>query len=101
MAAIRRLCRSAFFDMKISGRRRCDVVSFGALAPGNITPGCAATVSTAAGESGVRLDLRRAMDGGTNALVGATPADVAGHGGVDVGVAGLGRGGEQGRGRHD
>src|SRR6266849_3379519 len=42
-----------------------------------------------------------AMDGGTDALIGAASADIAGHCGVDVGISRLRRAGEQRRGRHD
>src|SRR5262249_42491756 len=44
---------------------------------------------------------RRAVDRGADALIGAATADIAGHGGVDIGVARLGCLDEQGRGRHD
>src|SRR5882762_9923110 len=43
----------------------------------------------------------RAVNGGPNTLIGATPADIAAHRGVDVGIAGLRRVGEQRRCRHD
>src|SRR5712691_2951745 len=42
-----------------------------------------------------------AVDCGADALIGAAAADVAGHRGIDVGIARLRRGGEQRRGRHD
>src|SRR5262245_9127161 len=44
---------------------------------------------------------RRALDGLADAHVGPAAADVAGHGRVDVGIAGLRRGVEQGRRGHD
>src|SRR6267154_2900248 len=44
---------------------------------------------------------RRAVNGSPNAQIGAAPADIAGHRGIDVGIAWLRRVGEQRRGRHD
>src|SRR5260370_9994054 len=41
------------------------------------------------------------MDSGADALVGATAADIAGHGGVDIGITRLRRVLQQRRGRHD
>lgn len=41
------------------------------------------------------------MNTAANARVGAASADVAGEGGIDVGIGGLGVGGEEGDGRHD
>src|SRR5437660_5427207 len=41
------------------------------------------------------------MDRGADALVGATAADIAGHGGVDIVIARLRGVLQQGRGRHD
>src|SRR3954468_11984831 len=46
-------------------------------------------------------DASSLLDGRANPRIGATAADVAGHGAVDVGVAGLGRCGEQRARRHD
>src|ERR1700730_8331704 len=45
--------------------------------------------------------LRRLLDGGTDARVGATAANIARHGTVDVGVGGMRVAGQQGGGRHD
>src|SRR5688572_26306774 len=47
------------------------------------------------------FDLRCAANGRTDALVGAAPADVAGHGGVDIRVAGTRLLGQQCAGGHD
>lgn len=41
------------------------------------------------------------MDGRTNTLVSATTTDIATHGGINIGITGLGILFEQGRGRHD
>src|ERR1700761_5193975 len=45
--------------------------------------------------------FRRGFDRLADAHIGAAPADVPGHGGVDVGVVGVGDGVQQRRGRHD
>src|SRR5687768_8054679 len=50
---------------------------------------------------GLRLLAGRPLDGGADPRVGRATADVARHGGVDVGVGGLGLLGQQRRGRHD
>ena len=44
---------------------------------------------------------RGILDGGADANIGATAAEVARHGGIDVGVGGRGRLLEQGGRRHD
>src|SRR4051812_10639747 len=46
-------------------------------------------------------DARGLLDRGADARIGAAAADVAGHGVIDIGVARLGRCGEQGARRHD
>lgn len=43
----------------------------------------------------------RAMNAAANAWVGAASTDVAGHGGIDVGIGGVRIGGEQRDSRHD
>src|SRR5262245_2377963 len=47
------------------------------------------------------LYLRRAPNRAFDALIGATPADVAGHRGIDLGVGRAWRLGQQRRGGHD
>src|ERR1700726_378442 len=47
------------------------------------------------------FSARGTVDCGAEALVGAAAADIAGHGGIDVGIARLRHGGQQRCGRHD
>src|SRR5215471_11939209 len=47
------------------------------------------------------LEAGGAVNGGADALIGAAAADVAGHGRIDVGIAGLRILGEQRSGGHD